>query len=456
MKKIYTLLTLISVLAVACDPVPKQEVKTTTKENKEAVGFIYTSTNGEGENKIIQLTRYADGSLGDEKAYLTGGKGGSDSKQPVNGDYDSQGALQLIDGNLLCVNTGDNTISSFKVDNTTGKLSKKDLVDSHGNRPVSLTYTDNTAKPGHYWVVVANQWGTPTALFEGDKYVELPSKDFFKENLKGSDESDEKRNIVLYDFDAQIGKLSFVKVIDTYKRYWGGPVEVAFSGDGKKLAVSTWGIPHFVTESPDPNFVKPSQIHVYDFSFGDFNKKRTFEEEGLIGAVGFNWSKNNELLYVSYFNPIKSKDNQGLVVLKDSQMNIVKVSAHETGAPKDIDYACWTTLSPKKDKLYVVSFGTNVITPFSLNTNGSIKSSLKYEGIEEDNPANDLKDILITNDDKFAYCLGALQTYSIRLYTVGKEGIKYKSKYSVKETASEIGNTGVYDFQGLVGFDIKK
>lgn len=311
------------------------------------VGYLYTSTNGEGDNSIIQIARFEDGSLGEEKVYSTGGKGGSLSTAPVNGDYDSQGALKLIKNHLLCVNTGDNTITVFKVNETNGELTKVSLTSSHGERPVSIA-SYPTGKDNEYWIVVANQWGTPTALFEGNEYVELPNKEFFKNDLKTKDITDQNRNIVLYKFNSKTSKLNFEKVIDTYERNWGGPVQVEFSNNGQFLAVSTWGIPHFVTSSPKVDFVKPSRIYVYSTNGGEFSNRKHFEEEGLIGAVGFNWSAQDDRLYVSIFNPIKKKDSEGLIVLKLMQNKIEKESSHETGAPEDIDYACWTALSPDK------------------------------------------------------------------------------------------------------------
>lgn len=105
-------LATIASLFMSCDKKKGQD-NTNNNESQKIVGYVYTSTNGEGGNQIIKLARYSDGTLGQEKVYETGGKGGSDSSAPVNGDYDSQGAIQIIDNHLLAANTGDNTVTVF-------------------------------------------------------------------------------------------------------------------------------------------------------------------------------------------------------------------------------------------------------------------------------------------------------------------------------------------------------
>ncbi len=43
---------------------------------KRPVGYLYTTTNGEGINEVVRLARYDDGTVGDEKTYLTYVRGG--------------------------------------------------------------------------------------------------------------------------------------------------------------------------------------------------------------------------------------------------------------------------------------------------------------------------------------------------------------------------------------------
>jgi hypothetical protein len=54
-------------------------------------------------------------------------------------------------------------------------------------------------------------------------------------------------------------------------------------------------------------------------------------------------------------------------VLKDGSDRVIKIANYPTGQIEPKDEACWSALSPRKDMLYVVSYVTNVITPFKLD-----------------------------------------------------------------------------------------
>jgi len=130
---------------------------------KNVVGYLYTSLNGEGTNQVIAFERYMDGGLGGQTAYSTGSKGGANRMAggDAAGDFDSQGALQIIGNYLLAVNAGGNTITVFGLDRATGALAKKANVASGGTRPVSLAATPKAGSRDEHWVVVGNQWNNP-------------------------------------------------------------------------------------------------------------------------------------------------------------------------------------------------------------------------------------------------------------------------------------------------------
>lgn len=419
------------------------------------VGYIYTTTNGEGENQVVSFERYADGNLGNEKVYGTQSNGGSKSTDPVYGDYDYQGSIQIIDNYLLTVNTGGNTVSVFELNKKNGSLKWKSKFDSKGARPVSIGYTKVVGSENEYWLTVANQWGIPTVLYDDDKLVRYPNDAFFKQDLTKPDPSDKMRNVQLYKFNTTTGQVVYSGLVAKYPREWGGPVQVAFSPDGKKIGVTLWGIPHFLTEHPILKETKPSRVYVYDFENGKSTNPRYFEEAGVIGAVGFDWSKENNSLFVSYFNLIDEKTDHGLVVLHDENGKLTKQSYHTTGATGDVDEACWTVMNPNKDMLYTVSFYSNVITPFKIE-NGKVVKTLPYEGVKKDNPANDLKDAYVSPDNKMLYCIGALFSYSIKHFKINQDGsLKYHDEVILNTTKSALGKPGVYDLCGLAGFDLK-
>ena len=421
-------------------------------------GFIYTTTNGEGMNQVIKLERYSDGSLANETAYATHSKGGANTAGgDAKGDFDAQNAIQIIGDYLLNVNAGGNTVSVFSIDRSTGSLTFKENVNSEGIRPVSIAFTKKESGDNTYWVVVGNQWNNPNVQKDGANIERYPNDAFHTAELAKPDKSDAVRNIALFSFDASNGNLSAEKVLDTYVRNNGGPTCVAFSDDGTKLGVTTWGIAHFSTEVTSLDEQHPSRVYVYDFNKGSISGERFFEEEGIAGSIGFNWAKGrNDVLHISNFNLIPGKRTNSLTVLKDNGNGVTKIDNHNTAEKDDIDEACWTVLNPNGDKLYVASFGANVITAFDVDGSGKIASTIKAISRGDNAPAGDTKDMYITPDNKYLYALGAFQSYSINRFDISNSGkIKYRDQIPLNTTSASIGKAGTYNFLGIAGYDIE-
>lgn len=448
------LLGCLALLITACDSGSK--VQNITK----VAGYLYTTTNGEADNTILRLTRYEDGSVGNEKSFGTNGQGGTDSTAGgvARGDYDSQGAIKIIGDYLITVNGGDHLISLFKLDRSNGELTFLNNVQSGGERPVSVTFTKKPNSEDQYWAVVANQWNNPVIEHDGAGIERYPNDDFFKQDLTLPDATDALRNITLFSFDASNG--AFIRVGDqpmmTYSREWGGPVTVTFSDDGTKLAVSTWGIPHLFSDEPSIDEMHSSRVYVYDFdtAIGEIANKRYFEENGIAGTTGINWAKNsNTVIHASNINQIISKSDNGLTILNDDGNVITKTQNFKTGAQGNQDYACWTVLSPAGDRLYVASFYTNVITPFVINGNGTVSHSLPFVLRDIDTPNFDSKDIYVTPDNKYLYNIGAFKTYSLNTFKISDTGLAYQSQYVFDETKAGRGEFK-FHFVGLAGFAI--
>ncbi len=424
-------------------------------------------------NKVMQLTRYADGTVGNEVVYDTKAKGAANVSVggDAHGDFDTQGAVQIIGDYLLTVNAGsDNMISVFKVDRSTGDLTWMENVGSGGDRPVSITYTKKPNTDDQYWVIVGNQWNNPNVQKGGDDLVRYPDADgtpfFFdgdnRVDLTQTDASDANRNIRLFSFDASDGALAAKSgaPLATYVRDNGGPTTVSFSADGTKLAVSTWGVAHFATTDPLIAEQHKSRVYVYNFNGADGTVNQTpryFEKEGIAGTIGISWAPNsNTTIYASNFNLINSLKDHGLTVLTDNGTDVTLAQNKNTGAADSTDEACWTALSPDGKHLYVSSFGANVITPFDIGTNGRIDSTLAYAARGDDTPAGDTKDMYITPDNKYMYVLGAFQTFTMNRFKINDDAtLTYGGQYKYKETKDSSG-PGEHNFLGLVGFDINK
>jgi 6-phosphogluconolactonase (cycloisomerase 2 family) len=119
---------------------------------------VYSETNNVQANSIVVFTRHADGTLTYRQTVLTGGKGAND--QPPFGFQvvDSSESIRLSpDGRMLfAVNSGDNSVSSFVVDNSGLQLVSHSP--SGGDFPVSL------ALSGHLLYVLNEKSGTIAGL----------------------------------------------------------------------------------------------------------------------------------------------------------------------------------------------------------------------------------------------------------------------------------------------------
>ncbi|RLV59225.1 hypothetical protein D5018_13165 [Parashewanella curva] len=445
----------------------------------ELMGFMYTTTNGVGNNMVLRLSRYADGSVGNEVATATTGLGGANPTAggDARGDYDSQGAIQIIGNYLLTVNSGSNDITVFKLNRTTGDLSQMANVDSGGVRPVSIAYTKKANSDNEYWVVVGNQWNNPNiqkgAGNASNAPIErYPNDGFFRDGDTNKDlstedpSSDPERNITLFSFDSSNGALTKAGGVPltTYPRQNGGPTDVVFSPNGSKLAVATWGVARLFTSTPQTpaGEQRPSRVYVYNFNTtsGAISSPRHYEQTGLAGTIGINWAPNsNTIIHASNFNLSSTLPDYGLTVLSDNGTAVTKIQNFKTG-PEGQDEACWTLISPDNKKLYVSSFGANSITPFTLKDDGTVNQkqdfAVRSNTAPNVAPAGDTKDMYVTPDNKYLYVIGAFQSFTMNRFDVTDRGLKYANQYTFEQTEKSQKNTGAHNFLGLVGFDIKK
>ncbi|WP_133407556.1 beta-propeller fold lactonase family protein [Parashewanella tropica] len=460
---------LASLLIVACGSDKKDSVTPPQPTQPSVVGFIYTTTNGEGDNQIIRLARYSDGSLGDEKVYDTFGTGGinADIGGIAHGDYDTQGAIQIVGNYLFTVNGGSNSISVFQLNRENGELTYFNNIPSKGQRPATLAFTKKKDSDTEYWMVVGNQWDNPNIQHGGGspRAIErYPNNEYFadRDALKQTSDSDKLRNIELFSFDSDNGSLTPEgdAPLATYVQYNGGPTTVTFSDDGSKLAVATWGVPHLFAPQPSEAEMQKSRVYVYDFNneTGATTGSRFWEEDGISGSVGINWAKgSNSIIHVSNINQVPEKSDNGLVVLSDNGTAVSKTQNFKTGETDTQDYACWTALSPDGKRVYVASFYTNLITPFDLNEDGTVANdkALPYAKRGDIDGPFDSKDIWVSPDNKYIYNLGAFQTYSVSWFGINDAGLEFKSSYTIDKTKDD--RKGFrYHYIGLTGFDLEK
>jgi hypothetical protein len=102
----------------------------------------------------------------------------------------------------------------------------------------------------------------------------------------------------------------------------------------------------------------------------------------------------------------------------------------------------------------VCSYVTNVITSYELNQDGTVGKTLNVAKRDDYAPNEDSKDLYASNDNKYVYLLGSFFSYSVNVFEVTPEGLKYKTQYTLAKTKDKVGQPGVYDLVGLDGFDL--
>lgn len=441
MKKLLAT-SLLSVLFFACK---KNDIPDFDLGNN-LTGFIYTSTNATSGNAIIALGRHKDGTVEELKGspYATGDRGDA-----AEGDFDTEWALRMVGDYLLAVNAGGNpvhsTVSVFKINKANGKLTQVDQnpntpdmdnMNSRGVRAASIAAKTIGATT---WVVVGNQFANPN--YQGSPAVAY-----------GSVMSTGERNLAVFTLNQTNGLLYYKGIGATYMDgNYGGPTTVEFNAAGTKLAVSTWGVPHFATPDADLSLQKPGRLYIYNFSEGSVMQTGLFEEEGISGNIGISWSPNDQYIYMSNFNLHSSKEGNSLTVHDGTSG--AKVQNFATGGRND--EGCWTWVSIDKHKLYVASFGDNVVSAFSILGNNLIEKTLEPNSFKRSGelPTGDTKDMHETADG-YLYVSGAFQSHTVTTFRTSASGMLSEigaSPYYVPTSRGKSKEEHAY--LGLTGFD---
>ncbi len=437
--------------------------------------YLYTSTNDTSGNVIIKLDISDNGGVTQSTTYTTEGFGDA-----ADGDFDGQNSLIVVGNYLLAVNAGTQTgsnngsISVFRIDSTTGNLTKvpqigstNGNIDSGGERPVSLSYYNG-------WVLVANQHSNPH--YDGlatDRSTVIDSL-----GASAIIASSDSRNLVVFQFSN--GALSNPIQVATYTSgNWGGPSQASFSPDGTQVAVSTWGVAQFGNGDANAAVQRPSRIYFYDVTFGasaiTLTSSGIFQKEGLSGSIGLSWGKYSDRVFVANFNLAATDTsgnsdnvvpNYGATVISANGATSTNVfnSVLSNASPDNnlTNEVCWTWLSDDNTRLYTSNFGSNILSYFSVasDANSSLTSKADYprQGINGSPlPAGDNKDIFITNNGKL-YLSGAFQTHSIAIYDALSDGFfneRNSSPYRVPFSLDNLGTTvsaETHAYLGLVGY----
>lgn len=415
-------------------------------DNDNYKGYIYTSNNNSAGNGIIALGRNNDGTVTElpGSPYATGSNGDA-----AEGDFDTQWALRIVGDFLLAVNAGNNpvngSISVFRINRNDGSLSQVDQnpststmdnIDSRGVRPASIAAKDIG---GTSWVAVANQHSNPN-------FQMSPPVAF------GTVASTPLRNVAIFAFNKTTGVLEYRSIGATYMDgNNGGPTTIEFNAAGTKIAVSTWGVTHFMAPDADLTKQKPGRLYIYNFSAGTLTQTGVYEEVGVSGNIGFSWSPNDQYIYLSNFNLHSSKEDHSVTVHDGSTG--VKIQNFATGGRND--EGCWTWVSNDRTKLYVVSFGENVVSAFNIGSDNRLAKTLtpNFFTRRGNPPPGDSKDLYETTDG-YLYVAGSYQTHTVVVYRTSGSGTLSEITGSPYAVPSSVGRTKEqHAYLGLTGFE---
>jgi 6-phosphogluconolactonase (cycloisomerase 2 family) len=335
--------------------------------NRAANHHVYTLTNDAKENGIAGFRQGDDGHLTQvsDSPFATGGKG------LTGGDIDEQGAIQVHGEFLLAVNPGSDTIAVFRKGHEgTLKAVEGSPFPSGGSTPLSLTVHGDL-------VYVANQ-----------------AAPFAKPNSAP--------NITGFRMDKN-GTLKPIEHSTMMFEKGHGPAQVAFSPDGKLMAVSAG----FQDEDS-------SRIHCYRVLDDGTLKEgpgSPLTPKGASGTVGFSWDPNGERLYVSNFR------GSSIIVFDIDKKT---AALNQRGEPYgDMEKAaCWTTITADGKTLYVANFVSNSISVFDIGANGTLKLVGTTKRRAGDSP--DTKDLELSKDGNYLYAVGSSKR-EIAVFRIGHD-----------------------------------
>ena len=300
------------------------------------VGHVYTLSNAVAGNRVMDYNRSSDGKLTYSASYASGGNG-------TGGGLGNQGAVIFAKDKsvLLAVNSGSNSISSFKI-NDNG-LTLVSTLSSGGMRPVSIAQHNNL-------VFVLNGGGT--------------------NNISGFHLMD---NGTLQAIAASTRPLTAAST---------GPAQISFVNEGKVLVITEKGTNKIVSYTVNDQGI-PGAMHTITsssatpFGFAVGKNGNVFVSEAVGGAPGASVLSSYAIGY-------------------DGSITSVQGSV---GAGQSA--ACWVVITNNGKFAYTTNTAINNISTFGITNSGSISVS---EAISATTGAGPI-DAALSNNSKYLYVL---------------------------------------------------
>ncbi|MEO7802543.1 MAG: hypothetical protein ABIR81_11105, partial [Ginsengibacter sp.] len=122
------------------------------------------------------------------------------------------------------------------------------------------------------------------------------------------------------------------------------------------------------------------------------------------------------------------------------------------------DEGCWTWVSLDKHKLYVASFGDNVVSAFSIMSDNLLEKTLDPNTFKRrgDLPTGDTKDMHETTDGHL-FVSGAFQSHTVTTFNTSSSGALSEISNSPYYVPTSFGKSKEdHSYLGLTGIDKKE
>ena len=376
-------------------------------------GVIYVATNKKDNNSVVGFIQKEDGSLEVIGEYKTGGKGtanieifdgGYDPTHPLADGIDplisAYGVFKTKDNNhLLVVNSGDATVSSFKV-NPDKSLSLKSTVAAGDKHPLSIASHGNI-------VYVASSGSKKTPPFSGNitGYI-IDNKGKLNPIVNSTRDLNARPTCVAFTSDGKY--LVVAELVSGLIKVYG----VTANGTLTKEPVSTISSPHDAQNDrwlPIPvgfDIVKKGNKHIVLVSEARFldNKGMLREEANKVPqSPKYSWQTGSTSSYVI------NKNGQ----IKMMSGDVMTGSDKEGGQIAN----CWVEISPDGNLLWASNALSSSITSYKIKKDGSLE--LKNEkAFKQEDESLFFSDTYVSRDGRYLNQLignkGAIMVFKIK------------------------------------------
>lgn len=306
-------------------------------------GAVYVMNNDATNNEILRFERAEDGTLTEAGSFATGGQG-------TGGGLGSQGALVLSRNQrwLFAVNAGSNQVSVFAVHGDS--LHLVDTVDSGGKMPISLTVHRRLL-----YVLNAGGSGNITGFYIGLGGKLIPIHNSAR-NLSNDG----------------VGNAP-------------GPAQISFTPNGR----------HLVVTEKATNRILTYRVRL----LGRVSNPIVHASEGET-PFGFDFTPRGRLIVSEAFGGAADASAASSYSLRFGRLRVISSSVPTTETA-----ACWVVVTKDGQYAYTTNTGSSSVSGYVIDRDGSI-ALLDDSGVTgETGPRSSPIDAIISRDGRHLYVL---------------------------------------------------